>query len=163
MHAPCVPTCQSKGHVGLHFPLQSYNTPRTIWQLLAFSIRKLGENKRVNNGYSTLYKHKNIFGNFPVVWAKQTVLFNNPFPSHYRLQFYSFFQIHLLLLSVKHKKILLYIYIITYFLYYFSVALTCQLKKNCKTVICNAVSFPEKGWLFFVLFYFTRICDFYPY
>ena len=48
--------------------MQSYKPHHPIWHLLSFSIRKMGENKRVNNRYSTLYKCKNIFENFPVVF-----------------------------------------------------------------------------------------------
>ena len=54
--------------------MQRYNTPNPIWHLLSFSIRKIGKNKRVNNRYSTSYKRKNIFENFPVVRANGTHL-----------------------------------------------------------------------------------------
>ena len=50
--------------------LQRYNTPHSIWHLLAFSIAKMGENMRLTNGYSVFYNHWKIFQNFPATEQK---------------------------------------------------------------------------------------------
>ena len=146
-----------------HFLLQRYNTPHPLWHLLAFSIRKMGKNKHVINRYSTPYKRKNIFENFPVVRANGThfdrygrtarassssaispfvtsqayhaYAFRGPRtirtypPLALQITDYSYFKTHILPLCVKQKKIY-YIYIITYFLYYFRDS-DISNKKNC--------------------------------
>ena len=46
--------------------LQRYNTPHSIWHLLAFSIQKICKKLPTNSYHSTNYNRKNIFQNFPL-------------------------------------------------------------------------------------------------
>ena len=79
--------------------VQSYTPPHPTWHLLAFSIRKMGKNKHVNNRYSTPYKRKNIFRNFPLLFNQYLQLSRASLPvndfsrrhKHYRLQITVFF------------------------------------------------------------------------
>ena len=90
--------------------LQRYNTPHSIWHLLAFSIQKICKKSPINNYHSTNYNRKNIFQNFPLFVRAESqlagrdarcVLIKRHVPSEYYKQTTYAFRTHRASLPAK--------------------------------------------------------------